>query len=615
MSASDGEKTCLELYVRPAEVLLGRAVEYYKKYNVADFVRKHREAHNNWKATRNRKDRPEKKPGFVAWIEGLKDHDRPQIPNRKDGFYLHSGEDKVNKKTVRGIVGIAAAWDTVEEVMVQHAVGPSLLDRDMRTKPAPLTMYDKQTRVAGVHIANLEPSPFDGGVASPEQVEDLAKRLAKVFPYADEIFSEHIHVGDHLRDLNQLLALEDAEYSERKSLFDSASESSCAKCGLTCAVAAHVVWEKEENMGKLIYFSICRCLFCGPAAGTKLCPVVAAEQLSLLTNLVKSVKEAKGSVLAGDGKEGESAIEFLTDKKREGSWVEDFMTGEPRPSMELVKQNIEWYYSADHVKFGVGYKFLQILAPNDVMPPDAREKQLVGKALCSLKKKYCSNSLLASNTPESDLCGILLDADSGDVGRKTPLGWTRLQLDPVCTVHLLFEWEDEGCQAKSGPATWLIVAPWVLAEALDSVNAKLEQRKHGPPKLEEVHMHEIKKEVGDGIWVVEQAHGQVVHIPVGYAYAVANSGRNFKITRDFVPQGSLHRCVLSHKYLCRKMGGRLTNDFAQFMVTCTERLLPVLKASGSKASMKRWASTNPRTEKRQKHSSAADKEHLAVNKN
>jgi hypothetical protein len=62
-------------------------------------------------------------------------------------------------------------------------------------------------------------------------------------------------------------------------------------------------------------------------------------------------------------------------------------------------------------------------------------------------------------------------------------------------------------------------------------------------------------------WVVEQHHGDSVHIPIGYAHVVTNVGPCVKVAMDYVPIGHFHQCMISHLFVQQQFNSKLTEDY------------------------------------------------------
>ena len=587
----------VRLFVQPAICLLQRAKNYFVQQNVGNCVNKRRETINR-RNSQPRKKR-QKNGDFLKSV-GL------EVPQPLDGFFVDSSQ--VSGKY--SLVGIGAEWSTVEQVMIQHGVGGYHFPPHEWPRPHTLDIdKTKQRHKNGIHVATLEPNcPFDGDRIPSDAIVSLADRLSKTFLHGDEVFAICAYMHGHLKHYKNLLEDETKdEYQRKLEKYKDIQKMYCTECGLTVYIAAFVVWKLKSNNTNVAnrkYNTTCRCLFCGPPVqslpsseeSAEFCPTLPRDQLDLLIDLVEKVTTSEGSVFAADKFETYSNY-LLNDRCGEGEWVNDFMTDHPKLSKDAIKKNIEDYYDPNYVRWQPFYKLQNLELAND-KPAELTKKEFIGKTLGTLTEKYCPDCLLMPGQNVSNLCGVLIDHDKRDPPNRTRteqasmkgcqtcaqlLGASQLHLDPAWAINILFLWTTETDHAATGPATWLIVAPRMFSEALNWWKAKLEDRKAAEgadcSKVMDLDiMTAMKEEIGKngGVWVVEQNHGQVVQVPVGYAHAVTNRGRNMKIARDCVVPGQLHRCILSYIFLWRKME-RLTDEYVQFVPISTNGLLPYLK--------------------------------------
>ena len=183
------------LFRIPAEVLLKGAMKYTIERNVKVCVNARRERINNW-------DRQplKKRAKFNELVQSMSDI---EVPDRCNGFYLISckrllsdGSSESLRKN--GFAGVAAEWSTVEKIMMRYGVGGYHLEEG-KPRPYPLDIDNNKRKSYGVHIATLEPWPFDDdGNICPNAVVSLAKRLSTIFSFGDEVFATCAYMHRHL---------------------------------------------------------------------------------------------------------------------------------------------------------------------------------------------------------------------------------------------------------------------------------------------------------------------------------------------------------------------------------------------------------------------------------
>ena len=68
---------------------------------------------------------------------------------------------------------------------------------------------------------------------------------------------------------------------------------------------------------------------------------------------------------------------------------------------------------------------------------------------------------------------------------------------------------------------------------------------------------------------IDQYHGDMVKVPVGFAHTVLNMQKCVKIAMDVCPAGELHRCTLSYQHAWRQfydaVESGLTDSYLPYM--------------------------------------------------
>ena len=192
---------------------------------------------------------------------------------------------------------------------------------------------------------------------------------------------------------------------------------------------------------------------------------------------------------------------------------------------------------------------------------------------------------LTNDANPCDLHGLLADASrdpipdlvQGDTQRVRNLGGTCLHLDPAWAFNILFGWkfdrdkrgrltkEGQKEAACDGGATWIMLSPGRFDEATEYLREKDLLDKKLTLKTMNAMFEDLTRQNKDGIWLINQQHGDLVEVPVGYAHAVINTGRNYKVALDVITEGTLHRCRIKQMYLDSEiLKERVTNEYTGF---------------------------------------------------
>jgi hypothetical protein len=115
-------------------------------------------------------------------------------------------------------------------------------------------------------------------------------------------------------------------------------------------------------------------------------------------------------------------------------------------------------------------------------------------------------------------------------------------------------------------ACWLIIKPEFFPTALDWGLEKAELILPKNMKNCADFLNNIARRTGTtAAWVVEQKHGDTVHVPIGYAHVVTNVGPCVKVAMDYVPVGHFHQCMISHLFVQRQFNSKLTEDYVSII--------------------------------------------------
>lgn len=223
--------------------------------------------------------------------------------------------------------------------------------------------------------------------------------------------------------------------------------------------------------------------------------------------------------------------------------------------------------------------------------------------------------------------GILVDsyprAPNQDIN-QVPIG-SKTHFDPSSAVNLrvrLIDSRPLASQAENGEIAtartrdleaekrgsyWVIVHPFGVGKAVAWTPKGGRQKRKGinlegpfPPTKEKAlkkytstltHRHmeqlvehvnaEMAKETGSDrkyAWLIEQKHGQIVNIPVGYMHAVHNHGTCLKVALDRMPHGTLHKSVVSRQHLKCQLTNNLTQDYMHVLELAWDEVKVIIRS-------------------------------------
>jgi hypothetical protein len=140
-------------------------------------------------------------------------------------------------------------------------------------------------------------------------------------------------------------------------------------------------------------------------------------------------------------------------------------------------------------------------------------------------------------------------------------------------------------------AWWLLVHPKVTGKFLQVLadNELLGRGFGGQEQLEKLSSvleEGLEAKFGDesGTLIkLDQKHGDVVEVPVGWSHIVVNAQKSLKAAVDIIRKGQLHRCVLSHLVAWRPFTDRGQKLTTSYLPIADVALKPFLTALATKS--------------------------------
>ena len=547
------------------------ACQFHNQNNIKEISGAYYCYHQEWKGIRNPKLPGNKKKGFPEWMQEKREQVGAgplQFPT-EDGFFVVSANRTL---------GIAITPEKLKPRMMAHRLGwfPEKIS-SIYTPETKAADVPSKRKVKGMHVGSINRSD-SSFLVGDEQVKLLANQMACRFPSADPAFTVITYLYDYSNDIKQLLDLDEATYNKaaertKQSEYDAnGSNGCCQHCGHTCAVACYMNEESSQ---------VC-CLMCQPKHPKKkysLQPMVLLAELEKLCKLMDEAKAYSHSFDKEDTFE-EYAMGLLdkVEKISDFLYVLDPSLMDSKPTRTAIKNNIRDFYA--NCSYDTEEYELQDLFPRADISDKEKEKQPIGKMLKALDEGFRKNRILTSQCHDAASHAILI---SKGFRHDIEFGGTGLHFDPANALNVLSEFAPLK-SAKGGGAWWLIVKPTACHDAIGwlKVNDLFQKQ------LNFDQMRALKEQLPpENAWLLEQKHGQVVRIPVGYAHAVVNKGCNFKVACDVLEKGHLHKSMITWMFLEGKVGPTLTKDYVRVARVATEQLLPALPNTPKKVSKRK----------------------------
>ena len=426
-----------------------------------------------------------------------------------------------------------------------------------------VTGTNGKKRWPGVVVAELE---VDKDAAPPSWIwrqckrMDIVSELSKVCPNADAAFAVLRYCMPHADLIRSLVALDDNEFAKRRFLSAKEDNLLCHKCKIEAVVACSDKFERQQAASATDEERVRFCMNCSRTEnrGACLLPLETKLRLSVIVEQLGAFEKSPFR----SNKVGDSEWEVrLLDQFRPSKMTMDVSESFTAASVErdlkkcYVKQAVTMRKTV--------YELQNLQRKLSVM----EDQSTIGRTIAAMREKFAPDEerihhpCLVPSASE----GILMDFN-----RKNERPGTLFHFDPTMALNVAVN-PVESCGAVV--ACWALVPPSRTPESIAWLKSKglLEEL------LDRQLMEEMRDELGGEppIHIVEQKHGDVVEIPVGWGHLVRNEQQCVKLAFDYIKIGALHRCVLSHIHCWLKLideGSSLTDSYVNFLTIALDVL-------------------------------------------
>ena len=426
----------------------------------------------------------------------------------------------------------------------------------------------------------------------------VARALAKKIPYADIVFSAILYLWNHLNLLQTFIKDNIGEFNQviigchNNYLNDERAKSfNCVKCGGRCEILAYTNVVSEtiilDNKKKIVDVRIFQCIHCGelPEKSKLICATKdGLYSIKWWRDVINKLQEVD---VIGSGEKEEAYCLGLLDEREDGQ--EFFLESEESASLPPIRMGgikgvrnelIQMYAVPEKALKGNKYDLFNIPKANDRDPNEDNyqtvilpERQVYTTAQFLRRQiipNFGSLEPLPYTAGSASREGVVIQY--WKTSKRSPGGYSKFHCDPAKALNLALSLFNDKLNIIDTPceAFWFILHPKSIDNALEWREKKIGNRivkgiKDGImfsyDMMKACAKHLNDKEGATVAWVVKQHHGDIIHIPIGYAHTVTNGSPCYKVAMDFLPTGNFYQCMIAHLFVHRKLGNKHTDDY------------------------------------------------------
>lgn len=403
------------------------------------------------------------------------------------------------------------------------------------------TSFEKEVgdRLKGIAIANFV-DKIDGNgpditfsdwrweMRSRNDIMDDLKNLVGNADYAHAVLR---YCLPHYNALNAIRDLPMEEYLKALDGIRDASLHTCSKCGLEFPVAysKQVIVDRQSNDEKDLFF----CLYCTSTfnEGSTLLPQKAREIIMVIMRLLKEYTESR--YRSPDSFKKAWEMKLLSTKQPSKKKFVFAMFGGMTQITKDIKEEL--------LKYKMHY-MLQDTKPPQRVHILRKADSLLRRVMTGLREAFSPlynrihNEVISWYMNE----GITIFANLPN--NKS----TKLLPAPSHTTSLMISLAE--VSKKDGFAKWILVPPISIDNMVSWMKAQ--NCINRPLTLEE--MEKAAKDMKE-IVVYKQQPGEVVTVPVGWAYCVYHNEPSLQLSFDWIERNTLHLCTLSYIHCWRQL--------------------------------------------------------------
>lgn len=402
-----------------------------------------------------------------------------------------------------------------------------------------------------------------------ELAEEIAKHLVSedAFPHCDVMLAMYLYTKDFGPYFQEMLNRSEDLFSNEISYAQRLSHhfgDICHSCGFGVLFGAYITPElknKNQMSSETIKIHCLHCVRRDPklACQLRLLPLLAREGLMAWkkrTDCLNEQAESLHITLSPDVLLGTLRTINLQDIK-----VNLF---------EAIGADLS-FTPAEFTNEGklYGYNWDKLPATYDLIPLENLHSDGRGKisrmVSYLLKNQPCGKPVVTCRINRENTVYVFM-CDPPKLRENMPTCGSAIHTDPAAAMNLMFipnHWKQHGANNQIG-AIWMIVKPTKIQEAIGHLKDLGLLRQI----MTKEQMIMVQEKMGiENCFVVEQSHGDMLKIPVGYAHAVVNLNPNVKLAIDFLEEGCLHEPMVVHTQITLKGEKIYEHDYLKIGAT------------------------------------------------
>lgn len=360
---------------------------------------------------------------------------------------------------------------------------------------------------------------------------DILEDLTMLVPNADYSHAVLRYCLPHYNSLNTVCDLPVDDYVKALDGVRDASLHACSRCGLEfpLAYSKQVLIDSCSNDEKDLFF----CLYCTSIfnKGSTLLPQKTKETIMVITRLLKEYTESRYRSPISFTKNWE--LQLLSTKRPYKKKFVFTVFGGLNQMTKNIREELSRYKT---------HYFSNDVEPSRRIPILRKADSFLRDVMFGLREAFSPlhnrihNELLSWRLNE----GVVVFSNTVD--SKS----TEFLPSPSHTTSLLISLADN--PAKNGFAKWMLVPPLLIDKMVYWMNSQ-----NCTSRTLSIEEMDKAAKLLDEIVVYKQQPGEVVTIPVGWAYCIYHNQPSLQLSFDWIEQGSLHLCTLSYIHCWRQL--------------------------------------------------------------